>query len=89
MSIPQEILEQISEEHLAVLYGGAGDKTEINDAKKCQAIDNGTNCSAVNNKGTCTVINNSDNCSAINNVKTCSVIIDPELRTPSGPSQNG
>lgn len=76
LSIPKDIIDVLSEKHLAVLNGG-GDSTEINDAKKCTTVDGGNKCTVVNNKGNCVVLNNALICSGVNNKKSCTIIVEP------------
>lgn len=70
--LPTEILEQVDQEGMSMLFGGEDMFKHVNNGKNCNEINNDANCDVINNGKNCGAINNSGNCSAINNKRNCS-----------------
>ena len=77
LSLPSFLNDIVDRDQMFSIRGGTGDLIETNDAKKCTAVNNGTNCTAINDKGGCTVVNNYQNCTALNTRKSCTVTTEP------------
>lgn len=76
LSIPNDVIEELSINHISEIYGGETDNESylVNDGKKCNVINSNTNCSAINQAKKCSATNNqSSSCSVTNNSGNCSI----------------